>query len=194
MKEKNTTIKIVVILGIFILAPFLFLERVNAQPVDADTTFRTDSEIGIGVITIPFFNQPLGPGGEYATLFSWVSFFGVIFTLGIIIFWVFLLLKAGIKAFQSEGTPEGLSEAYKQAKAVFIGAGLSLAFPVLLTVLGLVLGVGGIWTWPKAFRDCPNSPDHNFYVQAFLDIQDDGVTDAEREANILCYGRAVVES
>ncbi|MDQ6986087.1 MAG: hypothetical protein Q9M91_05790 [Candidatus Dojkabacteria bacterium] len=192
---KSNITKLFLTSIIFIMLSIFTLNIVSAQgggTVDLDTQFDLDSKISLQSITINYFPQPLDPGGEYATVLSWLSFFGILITIGAAVFWIFLLLKAGLFAFKSEGDEVALAESYKKVKSVFIGAGLSFLFPMILTVVGFAVGVGGIWTWPKAFRDCPNDPDLNFYFQAVLEVDESiPANRVDIEAETRCYGAPV---
>ena len=141
-------------------------------------------------ITIPLFGN-IGVGTPYDTIYSWASFIGNIATIGLVIFWVFLLIKAGVKRANAGSNAEIEAESFKQMKSALVGAGLSIAFPIVLTGIGFAVGAGAFWNWPKAFRSCPNDSKVTFYFQEVLKQKSSSstsVADQENAAEIACYG------
>lgn len=142
-----------------------------------DSELNIDNEIGLREIRIPIFTSFIDFNTENASIFSWLAFVGSLATIGLVVFWVFLLVKAGVKGMQSQGNSENLGLAFKQVQSVLIGAAISLLFPLVLSIIGLVLGIGTIFSWPKMFQLCDDSTGYQFYFQALLDGQKgDGTT------------------
>lgn len=132
----------------------------------AQSTIELDENIGLQEVRLTFFPQPDFAVGEFSIL-SWLSFIGGIATVGLIAYWIFLILAASFSALQSSGEAEGLAESYNKLKSTFIGAGLAFLFPLALTLVGVIMGLGPFWTWPKAFQRCESSQ-YTFYYQALL--------------------------
>lgn len=148
--------------------------------------FDLDDSIGLETISIPFFPQVSLPDSEYATFLSWASFAGGLFSIGLIVFWVFLILRAAFTMLKSEGHEEMVADSISRLKSVFIGAALAILFPIGLSVLGSLLGLGNLWSWPAAFRDCPGT-DSNYYYQEVLKLSDEGVADEKAVAESNCF-------
>lgn len=147
-----------------------------------------DNNIGLQEIRVPVFSSFIDFNTETASIFSWLSFLGALATIGLVVFWVFLLIKAGVKGLQSQGTPEGLADAFKQVQSVLIGAVISLIFPFALSLIGLFFGIGTIFSWPKMFQFCSESSGFQFYYQALLDESSGGDRSA---AEARCNGDSI---
>ena len=158
--------KIIISITILIFSVSLYLSPILAQGRVDDTDF--DTETGLGTIEIPFFNQlDFGDTAGF-TIISWLSFIGALLSLAIFIYWVFLLVSAGLKALRAEGDSEKIQQGFKETKSTFIGVSIALMFPILLSIIGAIVGVGAIWQWPQAFQTCDNA-NYDFYFQAFSD-------------------------
>lgn len=164
---------------------------VAVSPVTAQSDFDTD--IGLSdPIEIDYFPILSLPGPEY-TVLSWLSFLGLLLTLGFILFWIFLILRAVSGLYQNADTPEGLTDAFTKLRSLFIGLILTFVFPIGMSILGSVLGIGMFWTWPAAFRECNDEEnftnlqtnnidditrlsgrtDYSYYFQAILDLEEE---------------------
>ena len=128
-----------------------------------------DNNIGLEAIKVPIFSSFIDFNTQNASIFSWVAFIGSLATVGLVIFWIFLLVKAGVAGLQSQGNPEALALAFKQVQSVLVGAAISLFFPFVLSVIGVFFGIGTIFSWPKMFQFCNESSGVQFYYQALLD-------------------------
>lgn len=155
----------------------------------AQTDFDVDDS-GLDTIELFFFDvgDALLPSAE-ATFFSWLAWFGAVGSIGLIIFWTVLLLRAAFQALKSEDNSEELGESYKKIKSLFIGLGLSILFPVILTIVGTLFGLGNFYNWPQALEACNaqaisstgvpevdengNPVTYQFYFLAALDGQED---------------------
>jgi hypothetical protein len=174
----NHTKVILVIILLFILNISFLAFSLKAQATrsgtsDSDTQLNIDDSIDIKPITIPVF-RGLGVPGKYATVLSWLSFIGTIFSVGIIAFWVFLLVRAAFLAAKSEGDEGGLGDAQKRVKSTFIGAAMSIIIPGIISLIGVGLGLGPLWTWPVAFNSCDGGSDgeSQYLFQEFLKTTD----------------------
>lgn len=127
-------------------------------------------EIDLEPITIPVFNigTDIIVNLRNGSILSWLSFFGGLLTIVLLIYWVFRILVSSINAIRSEGDKEKLENAIKSIRSNFIGAVVTLAFPIILSLIGVVLGVGTVFDWPKSFRFCPEESEYTFYFEAFL--------------------------
>jgi hypothetical protein len=137
------------------------------------------NNIELEEISIPFFKQAFDFDTKYGTFLSWLGFFASLYTIGIVIFWIVYILRATVNAVRSSGEADKLANSYTQIKSVLIAAGLSILFPVALSLIGILIGAGSIFQWPKAFRSCPGDdgrdPDYQYYFQAFLNVEQDDV-------------------
>lgn len=132
-----------------------------------------DENIGLQEIRIPIFASFIDFDTNNASILSWASFIGALATVGLVVFWVFLLVRAGVKGLQSQGDATNLGDAYKSVQAVLIGAAVTMIFPLFLSIVGLLLGIGTIFSWPKMFQFCDDSTNYEFYYQALLDAKND---------------------
>ncbi len=162
MNKLKTILKSI---AIFTLTTLPVSAQVNLN--DVTNKNLGDNKVNILPISIPFFKNFINFNTNNANLLSWAAFIGALATVGLVIFWIYLIIKAGVKALQSQGNPEGLEEAFKRVRSVLIGASISLFFPAILSLVGVFLGIGTIFQWPKMFEDC-NSGDHQYYFQAYL--------------------------
>jgi hypothetical protein len=118
-------------------------------------------------IIIPFFPVFDAIDAKYYTILSWLTFAGGLVIGFAIIIWVGRILLAGIEAVRSSGDPDKLKESYDKVKADFMGVGLTLIFPIILTIIGAFLGIGNIFDWPRMFSGCED-PAYEYYFQAYL--------------------------
>jgi hypothetical protein len=153
-----------------------------------DVPLDIDNSIGLEQIKIPFFPQISLPNEEYATIFSWLSFGGALFSIGFIIFWIILIIRASAQMLRSQGNDDAMAESFKKLKSVFVGAGITVAFPILISIIGGFMGLGPLWNWPAALRDCPNDPRFNYYFQAVIHVADGSDPDPKATANRMCFG------
>ncbi|MCA9387171.1 hypothetical protein KC669_04010 [Candidatus Dojkabacteria bacterium] len=177
--KKRILLKLTIIAAIFQSA---------VVKVAAQTNLTTDDNIGLDPISFDFFPQVTLGLDQYATIFSWVSFVAGIFSLGIVVFWIFLILRAAFGALKSEGDSEQLQGSFEKIKSTFIGASIALIFPILLTVFGYIFGLGALWSWPAAFRSCPTTNESAFFFQEVLRQSDAGADDPVAEAEFVCFG------
>ena len=86
------------------------LSTVNAQVDLRDVTKENlkDNKINLETIRIPFFKNFINFNTDNANIWTWAAFIGSLATVGLVIFWIYLIIRAGLKALQSQGTPEGL--------------------------------------------------------------------------------------
>lgn len=132
-----------------------------------DTNFDIDQQGVLEPITVPFFEQ-ISVGGPYATTLSWIGFIGTLATIALAIFWVYLIVRASFMQLKSAEKPEEKTESAKKIQSMLVGATIAMIFPVVITVIGIIIGVGPIWKWPEGFRECVGSADNEFYFQAAL--------------------------
>lgn len=176
--------KILFTIGFIFLSVFLLGTSVYAQ--NNDQEFVVDENIGLEEIRIPFFPQVNTINSEYATFFSWGAFIANLAILGLIVFWVYRILIASVKAMRSAGNSEELAESWKQVQSVFIGAAATMVVPILLSIIGVALNVGYVWDWPLAFRSC-DSPDYEYYFQALEAFGEDSAQ-SRADVDALCFG------
>ncbi|MEO0075445.1 MAG: hypothetical protein ABIK31_04970 [candidate division WOR-3 bacterium] len=117
------------------------------------------------------------------SIFSWLSFFAIIIIAVLVVYWIYLFVRLGIEAIQSEGDKDKLTEVSKKARSILISVVIFFLFPLVLSFIGTVLGVGNIFQWPKMFSVCEETTDGPiFYYQVFLG---EGESNFER-ADSLC--------
>lgn len=109
-------------------------------------------EVAISPITIPLFGAPIDLGNF--SIYSWAVFLGGIIFALIIAYWIFLFLRAGVEAMQSNGKPEVLADAGKKARSILISAALTFLVPIILSLIGAIMGIGNVLAWPKMFSLC----------------------------------------
>lgn len=142
---------------------------------------------GLGEIRISYFPQIRLIDTQYSTFLSWLSFIANIAILLLIIFWIYRILLAGIGAMRGGGEPDKLQESWKQIRSVFLGITFTFIIPILLIVIGFILGLGPIWDWPLAFRECKNSDEYDYYFQA-LQALDESNDNPRGYVDELCFG------
>lgn len=109
-------------------------------------------EVQISPITIPLFGAPIDLGNF--SIYSWAVFLGGIIFALIIAYWIFLFVRTGIEAMQSNGKPEALAEVGKKARSILISAALTFLVPLILSIIGVIMGIGNVLAWPKMFSLC----------------------------------------
>jgi len=186
MKNTKYITAILLVLAIFTIAFSISVSAQSAVGQVGEVNLNVDERIGLQTISIPYFDQIAIPGDEYSTTLSWLSFIGSVASIAIVAFWIVLVLRAAFSALQAEGEPEQMAESFKKLRSVFIGAAIAIAFPIGLSLIGFFFGLGPLWTWPAAFRDCPNST-NRYYYQEVLDQERSGAADAVTAANQACF-------
>ncbi len=133
-------------------------------------------DLNLQSIRIPLF-LPFDPKfGSSLTVFSWITYIGIIATGAIIVFWIYLIIRTAVKAMQSHGEADALADVSKRFRSIFIGMFITFLFPIVLSVIGVLLGVGTIFAWPKMFSRCDNhsgSTGYEYYFQAYLELGGD---------------------
>ncbi len=185
-KQNNNTLYAISysLVGICLILSFTFLStNVVGQSVDFNEDFNIDDNVGLEQIKVPFFPQ-LALDTKYSTTMSYISFGFNVVLLAIVIFWIIKIVMTGIKAMKNASNQEGLQEAVKKVRAVLEGAALTFVFPIIIVVVGAFLGLGAVWNWPLAFRECNTTIDGKevqYYYQAF------GLLDSKEEADSVCF-------
>lgn len=169
MLKKRPIITITIVFGL--LNAFVMRVMAGGRP-----TFE------ISPIYIPVFVAP----DPSFSIFSWIFFIGALASIGAVIFWIYRIIKAAVKALRSEGKSEDLGEAWKEVQGVIISAAMTLAFPVILSLVGAILGIGTIFEWPRMFRECDEGAASDYYFQAFLAVPE-GNTDPIGYADGQCF-------
>ncbi len=172
----------VFILTIIIVFALILPVTAYAQNSELDI----DDNIGLGQINISTFPQPDLSIDPSFTIFSWLSWIGTLASFGIVAFWIYLVLKAAFGALKSEGEPEKLEEAFSSVRSAFIGASIALVFPIILTILGYIFGLGPLWSWPSAFRQCESTNESAFFFQEVFRQADAGSEDPVADAEFVC--------
>ena len=151
-------------------------------PLLQQASVNLPDEVNLKPITIPLFVDFSAVAGSSSTVFSLVSFIGVIATLGIVAFWIYKIVRLGIEGMQSGGKADKIQELIKKLQNILLGVFMSFLFPVILSIIGIFAGLGTIFDWPRMFRSC-ESADYDYYFQAFLDKRGEN---AREEADAEC--------
>lgn len=178
--------QIIIAVTIFIAFTVLFTAVGFAQGMTSSNVNLggdgVDDNIGLEEIRIPIFGQPeFLKDTPFYSIFSWIAFGGLIFSIGLVIFWIALIVRAAFQAVKSEGQEEGLGESFKRVQSVFVGIGIALLVPILISLFGAAIGLGPLWDWPAGLRDCPGGSETYFFQQV-LSLEgsaDDPVGEAE---------------
>lgn len=153
---------------IFILVLSFFLitsSNVFAGGLNLDT--QTNDNINLDPIIIPLFSSNALDFVENASILSWLSFAGALFTVLILVFWIVRILIAGVQAVRSEGDTTKLQDSYTKLKSNFIGMGVTFLVPLVLSLVGAFFGIGTIFNWPESFQFCDENSQYRFYFEAF---------------------------
>lgn len=191
MKKRIFSITITTLVTLSVFSTAVLGQRRVENDVDLQPG-GVDSNLGIEEIRIPFFGQPeFLKDSAYYSIFSWISFLGMIFSIGLILYWVFLIVRASFKAVKSEGNEEGLQDSFERVKSVFVGAAVAIAIPLIISVFGALLGLGPLWSWPAGLRNCPGT-DRDYYFQEALDQRQSGAADPISAAEAACFSSAEI--
>jgi len=147
---------------LFTLLFFIIASPLGVHALDAGT-----SAVGLDPIVIQFFPVFGTINSKYFTVLSWITFIASILVVLVIIFWVVRILLAGLEAIRSEGDSEKLQEAFKKIQSNLVGIGITFIIPIILTVIGFILGIGTIFNWPKMFSGCPDT-EYEYYFRAYF--------------------------
>ncbi len=107
---------------------------------------------GLGNISLPTFLSLNNI--QNFSIWSYASLIGTLVFIALILFWVFLLIRAGVKVIQSEGDPAALVEAQKRFTSVVMGVIFLVGFFVVINIVAAFLGIGNFTEWPKVFSQC----------------------------------------
>lgn len=167
---------------------FVIPPLVSAQDGSGSLEFNTGKAgEGLDPITISFFPQVTLIDAEYASFLSWLSFIANIAILVLVLFWLYKIFFAGIEAMRGGGEAEKLVESWKKVRAVLLGVTISFLIPIILSIVGTFLGVGAIWEWPLAFRECKDDR-YDYYFQALQEwSQTTNVSDPKAEVDSICF-------
>jgi hypothetical protein len=158
-KQLNVTL-----FGLLLTTMLLTPIVTNAQ---RELTIDPDNSIfgGFKSIQFPtFFSldqiQHFSPLSYAAFLLSFVF-------LGIGLYWVYLVIRAGIKYLNSQGDAKKIEESTTQIKSVGASIALMFLFVAFILLVGAAFGLGGFWTWPKKLSICK---DGSTYITIALEL------------------------
>jgi hypothetical protein len=180
MKFINKT-KAIPTLIVFVIFTVIVVPSVFAQ---ATKTINIPDKFNLEQIRIPLF--PVLENVNNFSIFSWLTFIGAALVALLLVYWVFLLIKNGVELVNSEGKPEAIAESGKKMRSVLFAVGLTLLFPFVLSILGIAIGIGSVFSWPKMLSFCNANSDSTFYFQAFFKAEADGDL-AEEIADRECF-------
>jgi hypothetical protein len=171
----------------FLLFFCIFKTSVLAQQSAGNSIEVDTGQTGLQPIKISFFPQIKLLDAQYASIFSWLSFLANLAILALVLFWIYKIIMAGVNAMRSGGEAEKLQESYKQIRSVFIGVALTLSIPIILTLIGVFIGVGRFWEWPLALRECKD-PEYEYYFQALQAFSEEGNLENPKEyVDNICF-------
>jgi hypothetical protein len=135
-----------------------------------------DNNSGLGLldpIQVSYFPIVGGLGGLFVdmdsySILSWVSFFGNLAIVAVIILWIVRILLIGVEVIRNGENEEKLQEGVKRIKALFIGIVMGMVFPIGLSIIGSRVGIGNIFQWPIMFSFCREGSQYEFFFQAYL--------------------------
>jgi hypothetical protein len=137
--------------------------RAYAQGV-GDTGLQ---EWGLQEIRIPIFPINFTDISSYNTVLSWLTFAGSIIVSGVVIYWIYKIIRAGLEAIQAEGDADKITESRKKLQAALTGVAFTLLVPIALSFVGIIFGFGTMFQWPKSFSGCEEGSQYDYYFQAF---------------------------
>lgn len=155
--------KIIVFVTILVFSFSPAMLFANGLDLETDRGNNIDLE----PIVIPLFSSNALDFVENASILSWLSFAGALFTVLILIFWIARILLSGVQAVRSEGDTTKLQDSYTKLKSNFIGMGITFLIPLVLSLVGAFFGIGTIFNWPESFQFCDENSQYRFYFEAF---------------------------
>ena len=138
-----------------------------APVIHAGGLDAVDDKIKLDPIIIPFFPVFGSIDPSSATVLTWITFIVGVLIVLVIIFWIARILFAGLEAIRSAGDAEKLQEAFKKIQSNLVGIGITFLVPIVLSVIGFVLGIGTIFNWPKMFSACDDAQ-YDYYFRAYF--------------------------
>lgn len=137
--------------------------------------------LGLDEIKIPIFPVLFTDLSRYNTVLSWITFAGGLLVSGIIIFWIYRIIRSGLKAMSAEGDSEKIGVARKELQAALTGIAFTFLVPIVLSFVGIIFGFGTMFEWPKSFSGCQDTSKYQYYFQALA--QEPNEEAADRECN-----------
>lgn len=158
-----------------LLIAFALFTSTSSFPVSANG-IGSDNNSGFGLldpIQIGYYPISGGLAGLFVnfdnySILSWISFFGSLAIVLVIILWIIRILLIGVDVIRQGDNEEKLQEGIKRIKSLFIGIVLGMIFPIGLSIIGMIAGIGNIFQWPIMFSFCQQSSQYEFFFQAYL--------------------------
>jgi hypothetical protein len=165
--------KLVLVILLVIFCGCLFLVHVRAESAaSAGIVVTAPSGINLNQITLPSFVDL-----TFVNNFSIVSYFALglnLVFIGIVLLWIFIIVRAAVKVITAGASDEPLQEAKKKVGNVALSAAILIGFLAVLTIVANFLGLGNFWQWPKSFSICN---DGRYYYTVLLESGDVKVAD-----------------
>jgi hypothetical protein len=139
------------------------------------------SEYGLRPIRIPIFDTLFTDISSYNTVLSWVTYAAAVLVSGVVIYWIYKIIRAGVQAIQAEGDDAKITEARQRLQAALTGVAFTLLVPIVLSFVGIIFGFGTMFQWPKSFSGCKDASQYDYYFQAFA--QEESEQAATRACN-----------
>ena len=146
MQKLAKLITILSVLAGFVLAPMAIYAQTNSGP-----SFDPGLP-GLDPIQFPTFLSV--DQINHFSVWSWVAIIVSLIFVLMIIFWVILILRAGVSVIQSQGDPAALAKAQQRITNVLIGVVFLVGFFVLINFVAAFLGIGNFTEWPRVFSQC----------------------------------------
>lgn len=161
---------------IFVVSMFIFPLGVSAQ-----VSFQPEVD-GLQAIELPTFLS-LDEVANFS-IFSYIALAISLIFVGVSIFWIALVIRAGVTVIQSQGA-DGVQEGYKQLGSVFWSVGFLFGFFVVLILVASFFGLGNFLAWPKYLSICE---DGGFYVTKVLESPNA----SEEQLDNICFETSAV--
>lgn len=174
-----------------IISTIIFLSPVYADIGDATQDTQIDYptisgglNINLSSIRIPLFISL--EHIQNFSIFSYISLAANVFFLALFLYWVYLVVQAGLSYIRSEGSSDMIGESTKKFGNVVWSIAFLVGFFVILSLVSAFIGVGNVWDWPKSFSKCQ---DDSFYYTVYAKGISVGLT--EEQIDNLCFNNVI---
>lgn len=171
-------------INLTIAAVFTFL-FVGLRGVAAQSFQVVDggSQIGLQPIKLPFFLNPSQISA--ATPFTYITLALNLVYVGIMLMWVFYIVRSAVQIMQSQGDSKVMETATKKIQNVFAGAASLFLFFAVLSLVGAFFGIGNFFEWPKSFSKCQNG---EYYFEVVLSSPQIFTETSGANVDSICFG------
>jgi hypothetical protein len=114
------------------------------------------------------FAQPGFLNPQRFSILSWLSLAVNVIIIGVILYWIGLVLKGALTIVSSAGAPDKVAAGLQQIQAVLKSIAAMFIFLLIVILFGNFFGIGSVWQWPESFSQCANY-DNKFYFTVRLE-------------------------